>query len=85
MSRSLMRFLPTRLRTLMRQRWERGRGGSERQAGQKREKNRFKLERASLAWPVSSKGKTGEGGMRKRGLSCNGGMMHLALVAAHLF
>lgn len=42
---SLMRFLPIKLRTLTRQRWARGRGGSERETCQKCELNRFKLER----------------------------------------
>lgn len=47
MSISLMRFLPIRLRTLTRQRWARGRGGSEREAGQKHEQSRFEPERDS--------------------------------------
>lgn len=69
----------------MRQRWERGRGGSERQAGQKREQNRFKLESDSLAWPhqwqEENRRKKNE---KKRGLSCNRGMICLSLGAAHL-
>lgn len=68
MSRSLMRFLPTRLRTLMRQRWERGRGGSERQAGQKHEQNRFELESDSSAWPGQWQEENGRRRNEKRGL-----------------
>lgn len=61
-----MRFLPIKLRTLTRQRWARGRGGSVREAGQKCELSRFKLGRDIH---VCGKRRMGGGGVKTEALS----------------